>query len=71
MPHMVKESRLNRPLYAIPEGVWLGLFDVLAQIHKQLNPSQEYSVDSSPCRCVTTTAFGAAGCTRVPPSGAI
>ncbi len=21
MPHMLKESRLNRPLYAIPEGV--------------------------------------------------
>lgn len=48
IPHMLKESRLNRRLYAIPEWVWLGLFDVMAQVHKQLNPSQEYSVDSFP-----------------------
>ena len=48
IPNMLGESRLNRRLYAIPEGVWLGLFDVLASVHKQLNPGQEYSVDSFP-----------------------
>ena len=42
------ESRLNRRLYAIPEGLWLGLFYTLAAIHQALNPSQEYSVDSFP-----------------------
>jgi IS5 family transposase len=48
IPAMLSESRLNRRLYAIPEGLWLGLFYVLAAAHQALNPTQEYSVDSFP-----------------------
>ena len=40
---MLSESRLNRRLnrrlQAIPEHVWLGLFYLLAEVHKQLNDS--------------------------------
>lgn len=45
---MLSESRLNRRLQAIPECVWLGLFYLLAEVHKQLNDSADYVVDSLP-----------------------
>ncbi len=45
---MLSESRLNRRLQAIPEHVWLGLFYLLADVHKQLNDSADYIVDSLP-----------------------
>jgi hypothetical protein len=45
---MLSKSRLNRRLHAIPEEVWLSLFDLLAQVFKQTNPQQEYIVDSFP-----------------------
>lgn len=45
---MLSESRLNRRLQAIPEHVWLGLFYLLADVHKQLNDSADYVVDSLP-----------------------
>ncbi len=48
IPHMLSASRLNRRLYGIPEGLWWGLFQVLAAAHQALNPTQEYSVDSFP-----------------------
>jgi hypothetical protein len=45
---MLSQSRLNRRLQAIPEHVWLGLFYTLAEVHKQLNDSLDYIVDSLP-----------------------
>ncbi len=48
MLQMLSQSRLNRRLHAIPEGVWLGLFALLAESAKRLNPDQEYVVDSLP-----------------------
>lgn len=45
---MLSESRLNRRVHAIPEHVWLGLFYILAQAHKQVNDDQDYVVDSFP-----------------------
>jgi len=35
-------------LHEVPEAVWQALFKVLADVHKQLNQSQEYAVDSLP-----------------------
>ncbi len=48
MCQMLSKSRLNRRLHAIPEGLWLGLFTLLAESVKRLNPEQEYVVDSLP-----------------------
>jgi hypothetical protein len=48
MGQMLSKSRLNRRLHAIPEGLWLGLFALLAESTKRLNPEQEYVVDSLP-----------------------
>ncbi|MCL5998069.1 MAG: transposase [Chloroflexi bacterium] len=45
---MLSASRLNRRLYAIPEGLWLGLSRALAEVHQALNDGQEYAVDSMP-----------------------
>ena len=45
---MLSESRLNSRLQAIPEHVWLGLFCLLAEVHKPLNDSGDYVVDSLP-----------------------
>lgn len=45
---MLSKSRLNRRLHALPEGLWLGLFALLAESAKRLNPDQEYIVDSLP-----------------------
>lgn len=48
MRQMLSKSRFNRRLHAIPEGLWLGLFAVLAESAKRLSPTQEYIVDSLP-----------------------
>jgi hypothetical protein len=48
MRQMLSKSRLNRRLHAISEGSWLGLFALLAEAAKRLNPDQEYIVDSLP-----------------------
>jgi hypothetical protein len=48
MRQMLSKSRLNRRLHTIPEGLWLGLFSLLAEAAKRLNPDQEYVVDSLP-----------------------
>ena len=41
MHQMLSKSRLNRRLHAIPEGVWLGLFALLAESTKRLNSGRE------------------------------
>lgn len=48
MPNMLSESRLNRRLHALSEGLWLGLFSTLAQVHQRLADSLDYIVDSLP-----------------------
>jgi hypothetical protein len=48
MPNMLSESRLNRRLHALLEGLWLGLFSLLGQVHQQLADSLDYIVDSLP-----------------------
>ena len=48
VPKMLSESRLNRRVHEIPEQVWLELFYLLAEVHKQLNDSLDYAVDSLP-----------------------
>lgn len=48
MPNMLSQSRLNRRLHALPEGLWLGLFSALAQVHQQRADSLDYIVDSLP-----------------------
>ncbi len=48
IPPMLSKSRFNRRLHAIPEEVWLALFDLLAQVFKLTNPEKEYIVDSFP-----------------------
>ena len=48
MPKMVSESRFNRRLHKIPEELWMSLFQILAEIHTQVNSANEYIVDSCP-----------------------
>lgn len=48
IPTMLSKSHLIRRLHAIPLGGWMSLFQVLAQIHKQTNPTGEYLIDSCP-----------------------
>jgi transposase len=48
IPAMLSKSRLTRRLHAIVPSQWLGLFQVLAQIHQQTNPTAEYIIDSCP-----------------------
>ena len=48
IPTMVSASRLNRRLYAIPEGLWPGLFRVLAEAYQTTNAGHAYAVDSLP-----------------------
>ena len=48
MPKMISESRFNRRLHKISEQLWMSLFQILAEIHKKLNPTNEYIVDSCP-----------------------
>ena len=46
--YMLSKSRFNRRLLAIPEVVWLALFNLLAEIFKQTNEGDEYAMDSFP-----------------------
>jgi hypothetical protein len=46
--HMLSRSRFNRRLLAIPETVWLALFNLLAELFKQTNEGDEYAIDSFP-----------------------
>lgn len=48
MPNMLSQSRLNRRLHGLPEGMWLSLFSTLAQVHQQWADSLDYIVDSLP-----------------------
>lgn len=48
IPAMLSKSRLTRRLHAIPPHWWMSLFQILAQIHKQTNPTGEYIIDSCP-----------------------
>ena len=48
MPAILSKSRLNRRLHALPETLWQALFALLAEAAKQINPTQEYIVDSCP-----------------------
>lgn len=45
---MLCKSNLNRRLHHVPETLWQALMHLLAQVHKQSNPTQDYSVDSFP-----------------------
>jgi hypothetical protein len=46
--HMLSKSRFNRRLLAIPETVWIALFNLLAELYKQSNEEDEYVMDSFP-----------------------
>ncbi len=45
---MLSKGCFNRRLHEVPETLWQALFGLLAQVHKELNSSQEYAVDSLP-----------------------
>lgn len=45
---MLSKGCLNRRLHEVPEALWQALFGLLAEVHKGLNESQEYAVDSLP-----------------------
>jgi hypothetical protein len=44
----ISKSRFNRRLHAIDSSLWQQLFDLLAEVFKQINPDQSYVVDSLP-----------------------
>jgi hypothetical protein len=50
--HMLSKSRFNRRLLAIPETVWMALFNLFAELYKQSNKQSnegnEYAMDSFP-----------------------
>ena len=46
--NMLSKGAFNRRLHDVPESLWQGLFRLLADVHKQLNESQGYAVDSLP-----------------------
>lgn len=48
MKTMLSKSRLNRRLHAIEDGLWQGLFAVLAELFKERNIGGAYVVDSLP-----------------------
>jgi Transposase DDE domain len=48
IPQMLRKSRFNRRLPAVPEGLWPGLFSLLGAVAKPTNPTGEYLVDSCP-----------------------
>jgi len=48
IPKMLSKGGFNRRLHGVPDAVWQALFKLLADVHKQLNESQEYAVDSLP-----------------------
>ncbi len=45
---MLCKATLNRRLHAVPEALWQALFHLLAQVHQEINASQNYAVDSLP-----------------------
>ena len=45
---MLSKSRFNRRLHQVPETLWQAFFHLLAQVHQQMNPEQQYAVDSMP-----------------------
>ncbi len=48
IPAMLGKSRFNRRLHALPSIVWLALFGLLGELHKQRHVHGEYIVDSLP-----------------------
>ena len=48
IPNMLSKSQFNRRLHAIDGDLWNMLFDILGNVFKQTNKSQEYAVDSFP-----------------------
>lgn len=46
--NMLSESRLNRRIHALHEGIWVQLFSILAETAKDENASQQYCLDSFP-----------------------
>jgi transposase len=48
MPQMLSKSRFNRRLHQLPDTLWQALFYLLAEIHRQNNPTGAYIVDSCP-----------------------
>ena len=45
---MLSKGAFNRRLHEIPDAIWQALFQLLADVHKQLHDCQEYAVDSLP-----------------------
>ncbi len=48
IPVMLSKGNLNRRLHDVPETLWQALFALLAQVHQQINKTQDYAVDSLP-----------------------
>ncbi|MBO1347259.1 MAG: hypothetical protein EBE86_007615 [Hormoscilla sp. GUM202] len=46
--NLLSKSRLNLRLHKIDETTWMCLFQAMAQVFKELNPGQEYIIDSFP-----------------------
>ncbi len=46
--NLLSKSRFNRRLHNIEEPIWMFFFQVIAQTFKELNPGQEYILDSFP-----------------------
>ena len=46
--NMLSKGNFNRRLHEVPEAVWQALFQLLSDVHKQMNQNQEYAVDSLP-----------------------
>lgn len=44
----LSKSQFNRRLHQVPEVLWQAVFALLALVHKDTNPSQQYAVDSLP-----------------------
>jgi len=44
----VSKGQFNRRLHPVPEVLWQGVFDLLANVHKDANETQHYAVDSLP-----------------------
>ena len=48
LSYPISKSRFNRRLHQLPDTLWQALFALLGEVHQQLNPTQEYIVDSMP-----------------------
>ncbi|MBO1346294.1 MAG: hypothetical protein EBE86_002310 [Hormoscilla sp. GUM202] len=46
--NLLSKSRLNLRLHKIDETTWMCLFQAMAQVFKELNPGQEYIIESFP-----------------------